>query len=160
MEYFQVDYNRENLNKKVYSQTIKIDARRIRAYRSLIELSDSQGNTQESAESLDFNGQEISVASLAIFLRNLRRPDLELTLQGSYLDAGKKLYSLAPVYVGDELDIFVCLRKVFPKTGRSGFMVFIDCQHQESAHHLTDRPVLVHLSLVSLRNVRETCLGR
>ena len=126
LQYFQVDYNRENLNKKVYSQTIKIDARRIGAYRSLIDFSDSQGNTRESAEPLDLNGQEISVASLAIFLRNLRRPDLNLTLHGSYLDAGKKLYSLAPVYVGDELDIFVCLRKVFPKTGRSGFMLFID----------------------------------
>ena len=126
MEYFQVDFNRENLNKKFYSQTIKIDAARIRAYRSLIAPSASQDSTQENATSFDLNGQEISVASLAIFLRNLIRPDLGLTLQGSYLDAGKKLYSLAPVCVGDVLDIFVYLRKVFPKTGRSGFMVFID----------------------------------
>ena len=126
MEYFQVDYNKQNLNKKFYSKTIKIDAARIRAYRNLIELPDFQGSTHESTEPLDLNCQEISVAALAIFLRNLIRPDLSLNLQGSYLDAGKKLYSVSPVYIGDVLDIFVYLRKVFPKTGRSGFMVFID----------------------------------
>ena len=126
MEYFQVDYNRENLNKKYYSQTITIDATRIRAYHSLITLSDAQDNTHKDAGSWDLTGQEISVTFLAIFLRNLKRPELDLTLEGSYLDAGKKLYSSSPVHVGDVLDIFVYLRKVFPKTGRSGFMVFID----------------------------------
>ena len=126
MKQLQIKYNYDFLDKKIYAETVAVAGEKISAYCSVIGLPDPFNSRLKDGRLLVSGRKEVSVINLALFLRNLPRPNIGLEIEGPYLDAGKKLCSLSPIYVDDVLEVFVCLRNVFPKTGRSGFMIFID----------------------------------
>lgn len=60
-----------------------------------------------------------------LFIRRLSLPDIGLRWGRQRLHAGQVVRSLAPVAAGDTLRAVSRLVEVYPKTGRSGTMVFI-----------------------------------
>tara|TARA_B100001013_G_scaffold329185_1_gene243339 strand:+ start:583 stop:1050 length:468 start_codon:yes stop_codon:yes gene_type:complete len=143
----QIKYNYDLLDKKVYAETVVLAGEKVSAYYSVIGLPDPFNSGLADSRSNIFGSKEVSVITLALFLRNLPRPNIGLEIEGSYLDAGKKLCSLSPIYIDDVVDIFVCLRNVFPKTGRSGFMIFIDweilfCRDEQQVAIISEKYVL------------------
>lgn len=60
-----------------------------------------------------------------IFVREETRPDINLKFGRMRFNAGKSVKPLTPILAGDRLTATSRLKEVYPKTGRSGTMVFI-----------------------------------
>ncbi len=60
----------------------------------------------------------------SVFTTSVGLPDIQLEFGEVTLLAGQVLENLAPVKPGDRLEARTALREVYPKTGRSGMMVF------------------------------------
>lgn len=52
-------------------------------------------------------------------------PDIALDFPGVMTNGGQSIEVLKPVQAGDSLEVKVCLKDVYTKTGRSGTMVFV-----------------------------------
>lgn len=52
-------------------------------------------------------------------------PDIESEFPGVMTNGGQFIEVIQPVQAGDSLEVNVCLKDVYPKTGRSGTMVFV-----------------------------------
>ena len=61
----------------------------------------------------------------ALFRNRARVPDIKLNFGKTTVHAGQMLKPLAPILVGDVLTASTHLQEVYPKTGRTGTMVFI-----------------------------------
>ena len=61
----------------------------------------------------------------AIFISEGGRPNINLKFGKTMFHAGQSVKPLAPILAGDSLTSATCLRDVYPKTGRSGTMVFL-----------------------------------
>lgn len=61
----------------------------------------------------------------AIFISEGGRPKVNLKFGKTMFHAGQSVEPLAPILAGDSLTSATCLRDVYPKTGRSGIMVFL-----------------------------------
>ena len=59
-----------------------------------------------------------------MFVSDISRPDIKLEFGDMGLFAGQAIECLAPVRPGDTLHATTKLKEVYPKTGRSGMMVF------------------------------------
>ena len=60
-----------------------------------------------------------------MFIRDLGMPDIKLQFGRTRFHAGQMVNTLAPIQAGDSLSASSHLKDVYPKTGRSGTMVFI-----------------------------------
>ena len=60
-----------------------------------------------------------------IFVRRVELPDINLKFGRMRFHAGQRVQSAAPIVAGDFLTASSHLKEVYPKTGRSGTMVFI-----------------------------------
>ena len=52
-------------------------------------------------------------------------PDINLKFGSTRFHAGQRIQSKAPIFAGDRVTASSHLKEVYPKTGRSGTMVFI-----------------------------------
>ena len=59
-----------------------------------------------------------------LLVRNVELPDIDLKFGRTRFHAGQRIQSRAPVVAGDRLTASSHLKEVYPKTGRSGTMVF------------------------------------
>lgn len=59
-----------------------------------------------------------------LLVRNVELPDIELRFGRARFHAGQRVQSRAPIVAGDCLTASSHLKEVYPKTGRSGTMVF------------------------------------
>ena len=59
-----------------------------------------------------------------LLVRNVELPDIELQFGRSRFHAGQRVQARAPIVAGDSLTASSHLKEVYPKTGRSGVMVF------------------------------------
>jgi acyl dehydratase len=59
-----------------------------------------------------------------MFVSGMSRPDIKLEFGDLGFFAGQAIECLAPVRPGDTLHVTTELKEVYPKTGRSGMMVF------------------------------------
>ena len=60
-----------------------------------------------------------------LLFRGAGRPNIHLNFGRQRLQAGQSVESLAPIVAGDVLTGSTSLEEVYPKTGRSGTMVFV-----------------------------------
>lgn len=59
-----------------------------------------------------------------LLVRNVELPDIDLQFGRARFHAGQRVQSRAPIIAGDSLTASSHLKEVYPKTGRSGTMVF------------------------------------
>ena len=69
-----------------------------------------------------------------IFSREVTVPDIKLKFGRTRFHAGQMVETLAPIVAGDSLMASSYLKDVYPKTGRSGTMVFIVWQTSFTNH--------------------------
>ena len=60
-----------------------------------------------------------------LLIHQFQLPDIELKFGNTIYHAGQALEPLAAIQVGDQLTASSHLKEVYPKTGRTGTMVFI-----------------------------------
>ena len=61
---------------------------------------------------------------VTMLVRNVELPDIDLNFGTTRFHAGQRVQSRAPIVAGDSLTASSHLKEVYPKTGRSGTMVF------------------------------------
>jgi acyl dehydratase len=61
----------------------------------------------------------------SLFVHGVELPDINLKFGRTRFHAGQRVQPRMPVVAGDSLSAFSHLKEVYPKTGRSGTMVFI-----------------------------------
>ena len=59
-----------------------------------------------------------------LLVRNVELPDIDLKFGRARFHAGQRVQARAPIFAGDRLTASSHLKEVYPKTGRSGTMVF------------------------------------
>jgi acyl dehydratase len=60
-----------------------------------------------------------------VLVRGMSLPDIKLKFGRTQMHAGQRIQSRAPIVAGDTLIASSHLKDVYPKTGRSGTMVFV-----------------------------------
>ena len=60
-----------------------------------------------------------------ILVHRVSLPDIKLKFGRTRMNAGQRVQSQAPIVAGDRLTASSHLKEVYPKTGRTGTMVFI-----------------------------------
>ena len=78
----------------------------------------------EAAESSQNGGIIAPPTFCNMFVNGISRPDIKLEFGDMGLFAGQAIECLEPVRPGDTLHATTKLKEVYPKTGRSGMMVF------------------------------------
>ena len=79
---------------------------------------------EEAARSSQHGGIIAPPTFCTIFVAGIPRPDIKLEFGDMGLFAGEAIECLEPVRPGDTLHATTKLKEVYPKTGRSGMMVF------------------------------------
>ena len=79
----------------------------------------------DAARAAGYRGLVAPPAFVAALTIGMDRPDISLEGVGSSVLATEAVYPIAPICAGDTLDAAVHLKSVYPKTGRSGTMVFV-----------------------------------
>ena len=60
-----------------------------------------------------------------VFISGFDRPDIKLEFGNLHLFASQAIECVGAVRSGDTLEVETALKEVYPKTGRSGMMVFV-----------------------------------
>ena len=79
---------------------------------------------EEAAQNSRYGGIIAPPTFCNMFVSGISRPDIKLEFGDMGLFAGQAIECLAPVRPGDTLHVTTELKEVYPKTGRSGMMVF------------------------------------
>ena len=79
---------------------------------------------EEAAQNSKHGGIIAPPTYCNMFLSGMSRPDIKLEFGDLRFFASQSIECLAPVRPGDTLHVTTELKEVYPKTGRSGMMVF------------------------------------
>ncbi len=110
----ELTFKRELIGKPIELDTVVFDAHMIDSYLAAVGEKDLPADDQ---------GPYAPPLMGIAFVGGV--PDIQLEWGSKGFMAGQVFYPLAPIRVGDEITTTSVLRDVYPKTGRSGHMVFI-----------------------------------
>jgi acyl dehydratase len=79
----------------------------------------------EEAKKAGFSGLVAPPTMCTMFVRHVKLPDIKLNFGKNRFHAGQRVSTRLPIIAGDFLNASSHLKEVYPKTGRSGTMVFI-----------------------------------
>ena len=82
-------------------------------------------NDDEAARAAGYPGIVAPPTLCTLFVHGVELPDIKLKFGRSRFHAGQRVQVRRPVVAGDSLSASSHLKEVYPKTGRSGTMVFI-----------------------------------
>ena len=82
-------------------------------------------NDPAAAQAAGYPGIVAPPTLCTLFVRRVRLPDINLKFGRTRFHAGQRVQARAPICAGDHLTASSHLKEVYPKTGRSGTMVFI-----------------------------------
>ena len=123
----ELDYDRSLLGKEHRAGPFEVTRELIRNYCSAIGETNPLYTDQEAARKAGLGENTVLAppALCTIFIREVTIPDIKLKFGKVRFHAGQMLEPLAPILAGDSLIASSYLKEVYPKTGRSGTMVFI-----------------------------------
>ena len=121
----ELEYDRSLLGKELPMGTFEVTRELIRSFCQAIGETNSIYTHEEAAIRAGHPTVIAPPTFCTIFDRRVPSPDLKLNFGGVGINAGQKVEMLAPVYAGDVLNASSYLKEVYPKTGRTGTMVFI-----------------------------------
>ncbi|MDP6107715.1 MAG: MaoC family dehydratase N-terminal domain-containing protein [Candidatus Brocadiia bacterium] len=118
-------FDRSILGKEFPSGRLDVTEDLARRYRRAIGQSVSEETDAEEARREGIRGARVPATVVNLMIHNLDRPDVEAALAGGGLHGSQSLEIIAPICVGDTLDVRSVLEDVYTKTGRSGTMTFV-----------------------------------
>lgn len=123
----ELDYDRSLHGKEFQAGPFLVTDETIRAFRQSIGETDPVFNDKAAAREAGYRGLG-SVAPptfCTLFVHQVELPNINLKFGRSRFHAGQRVQSRRAIVVGDTLTASSQLKEVYPKTGRSGTMVFI-----------------------------------
>jgi len=119
------DFDRSLLGREITSGRLEITEDLARRYcRVLGETRPAYADGDE-ARRQGHRGQLVPPTVVNLMIHRLDRPDVESSLGKTRLHGSQSLELLAPICVGDTLEVRSVLQDVYAKTGRTGTMTFV-----------------------------------
>ena len=120
----ELEYNRELYGVEHEAGPFEITADLIQVFNRSIGETSPMYTDSATAQAAGYTGVLAPPTLVTMLVRNVELPDIELQFGITRFHAGQRVQSRAPIVAGDSLMASSHLKEVYPKTGRSGTMVF------------------------------------
>ena len=121
----ELEFDRSLLGKEHKAGPFPVTSELIRNYCEAIGETNPLYTDEEAAKAAGYSAILAPPALCAVFVRQVTIPDLKLNFGKTRFHAGQMMEPLAPIVAGDSLSATSFLKEVYPKTGRTGTMVFM-----------------------------------
>ena len=121
----ELEYDRSLLGQEHHSGPFLVTKELIREFCDSIGDPNPLYIDEAAAKAAGYRSVIAPPTLCVIFFRGASWPEINLKFGRMRFIAGQIVKPLAPILAGDRLTASVCLKEVYPKTGRSGTMVFI-----------------------------------
>ena len=121
----ELEYDRSLLGKEHVAGPFKVTKEAIQDFCSAIGETNPLYTDEEAARDAGYQAVIAPATLCTIFVREVTVPDIKLKFGKVRFHAGQVVKPLAVIQAGDTLMASSYLKDVYPKTGRSGTMVFI-----------------------------------
>lgn len=121
----ELDYDRSLYGKEHRAGPFKVTEKMVLEFTRSLAEAGPVFTDGAAARAAGYRGVLAPPTFCTIFVRRVALPDLNLKFGRMQVHAGQRVQSKAPIMAGDSLTASSHLKDVYPKTGRSGTMVFI-----------------------------------
>ena len=121
----QLEYDRSLYGKEHQAGPFEVTKEMIQAFSRSIRDPNPLYTDETVARAAGYPGSVAPPTLCTIFVRRVSLPDIRLKFGRLRFHAGQRVQPRAPIIAGDFLTASSHLKEVYPKTGRSGTMVFI-----------------------------------
>ena len=121
----ELEYDRSLLGKEHVAGPFDVSAELIREFCSATGETNPVYLDAEAAVRAGYEDVLAPPTMCTLFIRGVVIPDIDLKFGTVRFHAGQMVEPMAPIQAGDFLMACSYLKDVYPKTGRSGTMVFI-----------------------------------
>ena len=120
----EIQYDRSMLDLEHEAGTFHVTKEKMLGFARSTGETDPAFTDEERAKESEYGGLIAPPTFCNVFAGEVKRPDINLKFGDLGFHAGQAVENMAPVRPGDTLKATTTLKEVYPKTGRSGKMVF------------------------------------
>lgn len=121
----ELDYDRSLHGKEHQAGPFEVTEDQIQAFSRGIGETNPIHTDIAAAQAKGFRGLVAPPTFCTVLVRGVSLPDIKLKFGKTQMHAGQRVQSRKPIVAGDSLTASSHLKEVYPKTGRSGTMVFV-----------------------------------
>ena len=120
-----LDYDRSLYGKEHEAGPFEVTKEMVQSFSRSIGESGQIYNDESAAIAAGYRSVVAPPTLCTLYVRRVKLPDINLKFGRTRFHAGQRVQPRAPIVAGDSLTASSHLKDVYPKTGRSGTMVFI-----------------------------------
>ena len=120
----ELEYNRDLYGVEHEAGPFEVNAELIETFTRSIGETNPVFTDAAAAQAAGYTGVLAPPTLVTMLVRNVELPDIDLKFGRARFHAGQRVQARAPIVAGDSLMASSHLKEVYPKTGRSGTMVF------------------------------------
>lgn len=121
----ELEYDRSLHGKEHRAGPFQVTKETIQAFSHSIQESNPCYLDEAAARAAGYRGLVAPPTLCTIYVRQIALPDINLKFGRLRFHAGQRVQPGAPIVAGDWITASSYLKEVYPKTGRSGTMVFV-----------------------------------
>jgi acyl dehydratase len=121
----ELEYDRSLYGKEYETGPFKVTKDMVLAFNRSIGETAPLFNDESVAQAAGYHSNVAPPTLFTLFVHGVELPDINLKFGRTRFHAGQRVQARKPVAAGDSLTASSHLKEVYPKTGRSGTMVFI-----------------------------------
>lgn len=121
----ELEYNRSLYGKEYEAGPFEVTKELIQAFSRSIRETNPIYTDEAAARASGYRSLVAPPTLCTVFVRRVSLPDINLQFGRLRFHAGQRVQPRAPIVAGDFITASSHLKEVYPKTGRSGTMVFI-----------------------------------
>ncbi len=121
----QLEYNRDLYGVEHQAGPFEITSELIQTFNRSVGESNPVFTDVDAARAAGYSGILAPPTFCTLLVRKVELPDIDLKFGSNRFHAGQRVQVRAPIFAGDSITASSHLKEVYPKTGRSGTMVFV-----------------------------------
>ena len=121
----QLEYNRDLYGVEHQAGPFEITSELIQTFNRSVGESNPVFTDVDAARAAGYSGVLAPPTFCTLLVRKVELPDIDLKFGSNRFHAGQRVQARAPIFAGDSITASSHLKEVYPKTGRSGTMVFV-----------------------------------
>ena len=121
----ELDYDRSLYGKDYQAGPFEVTKEGIQAFNQSIGETDPLFTDESAAQAAGYPGILAPPTFCTVLVHRVALPDINLKFGKMQMHAGQRVQPRAPIVAGDTLMATSHLKDVYPKTGRTGTMVFV-----------------------------------
>lgn len=121
----ELEYDRSLYGKEHQAGPFEVTIEMVQAFSRSIGESSPIHNDETAAQAAGYRSVVAPPTLCTLYVRRVELPDINLKFGRTRFHAGQRIQAKGPIVAGDLLTASSHLKEVYPKTGRSGTMVFI-----------------------------------